>query len=432
MQFSNLETLTAIDYYAEHGYPWKLWDALRRDSPVHWYDTPDHAPFWAVTRHADILTVSRHPEVFSNTGRLRIFSRAEDELIREGLRAQATARGWDPDEPLDMIFMDDPRHRNFRLLTSRSFTPGNVATWTARMKELADEFASDFDTAMDRNESEGRPTDLVSEFAAKLPQAIICEMMGLPAGDWPDLLQWTNALVGAADADFLHPGEHPMLAAARATELMRDYFLTWIERGRANTDDVPGMVGKLIQSRVDDELLTEQQLQGYLTVLVAAGSETTRNALSGGVLALLENPDQLALLSRSPELMPSAVEEVLRWTSPVIQFARTALRDFELSGVRIRAGQDVGLFYPSANRDEEVFPDPYRFDVTRTPNHHLAFGHGSHFCLGANLARQELGVMLSTIVTRLPQLELAAPPKRVPHLHVGGIKTLYLRRARQS
>lgn len=223
-----------------------------------------------------------------------------------------------------------------------------------------------------------------------------------------------------------------MLAASRATELMRDYFLTWIERGRAKGDDVPGMVGKLSQSRVDDELLTEQQLQGYLTVLVAAGSETTRNAVSGGVLALLEHPEQLALLTRSPELMPSAVEEVLRWTSPVIQFARTALSDFELSGVRIRAGQDVGLFYPSANRDEEVFSDPYRFDVTRTPNHHLAFGHGSHFCLGANLARQELQVMLSALLPRLPQLELAEPPKRVAHLHVGGIKTLYLRRARQS
>jgi len=423
-----LEALTATRLYAEKGYPWRLWDEMRREQPIYWHGSDDYAPFWAITRHEDILTVSRHPQVFSNAGRLRIFSRLEDHLIREGMRARAASHGWDPDEPLDMVFMDDPRHRRFRSLTARAFTPGNLSGWYPRMRQLAEGFARDFETSVGRAQDPERGVDLVTEFSAKLPQAIICEMIGLPSEDWPRLLLWTNALVGAADREFLQPGEDMMLAAARAMESIREYFQDWIDRGPRNDETSGFLLDRLLTARVEGAALTEQQIQGYLALLLTAGSETTRNAFTGGVLALLEHPDQLDLLVDEPAHLETAVEEILRWTSPVIQFARTATSDFELSGVRIRTGEDVAMFYPSANRDEAVFEHPYRFDVTRSPNHHLAFGHGSHFCLGANLARLELRAMLAALLSLLPNLEIATEPQRVGHLHVAGIKALHVRR----
>ncbi|MBW2419161.1 MAG: cytochrome P450 [Deltaproteobacteria bacterium] len=419
--------ITSTRLYAERGYPWPAWDTLRREAPVYRYETPDHDPFWAVTRHADVLTVSRRSDVFVNSGRLRIFSKLEDHMMREGSRGRAAAFGWDVDEPLDMVFMDDPRHREFRSLTAPAFTPGVLRKLEDRMGALARQFAGELETELRADAEQGRATNLVTAFSTKLPQAIICEMLGLPGGDWPKLLQWTNALVGAADDEFLEPGEEPILAAARAVDLLRDYFLAWIEGCRRDGVAGHGLSTALLDGRVAGAALTEQQLQGYFTLILAAGSETARNAATGGVHALLEHPSELERLVRDPSLLGSAVEEILRWTSPVIQFARTAVTDFELSGVRIRAGEDVAMFYPSANRDEAVFPEPYRFDVARSPNYHLAFGHGAHFCLGSNLARQELRAMLAALLPLLPELELAGRPELVPHLHVGGIKKLLVR-----
>ena len=168
-------------------------------------------------------------------------------------------------------------------------------------------------------------------------------------------------------------------------------------------------------------------MQGYLLLLTAAGNETTRNATTGGVIALLENPDQRDLLCKHPELMNSAVEEILRWTSPVVQFARTVTEDIEIAGQKIRAGDTVGVFYPSANRDEDAFEDPYRFDVTRKPNHHLAFGHGAHFCMGSNLARVELRAAIRALLPILPEMELVDSGVRVPNLHVPGFSSLSVR-----
>jgi cholest-4-en-3-one 26-monooxygenase len=421
--------ITSTQLYGERGYPWQAWDTLRREAPVHWYEAEDYDPFWAISRYQDIVTVSRRPDVFVNSGRLRLFTKIEDELMEKGLRGRAISLGWNPDEPIDMVFMDDPRHRAFRLITSGSFTPGVLGGLGGRMESLARRFADELDSALRRDADTGVATDLVCEFSTKLPQAIICEMLGLPNDDWPRLLLWTNALVGAADAEFLEPGEDPFLAAGRGADALREYFLQWIERCRAEGVENRGLSTALLTGKVDGKLLDEQQLQGYFTLLLSAGSETTRNALSGGVHALLQHPDELGRLCREPKLLASAVEEILRWTSPVIQFARTATCDFELAGTTIRKGEDVGMFYPSANRDEAIFPDPYRFDVGRQPNHHLAFGHGAHFCLGANLARQELRAMLSALLPLLPDLELAGEPERVPHLHVGGVKRLLVRRA---
>ncbi len=427
-----LETLDihSTDLYVSRGYPWREWDLLRREAPVFWYEREDIAPFWAVTRHADVLTISKRADVFVNSRRLRLQTIEEDERQFASYRMRAEARGWDPDEPPDFIFMDDPRHRAFRLLTARRFTPAALRRLETHFDDLARKFADEFAEELSRSAAAGEATDFVRGFAQKLPLAAIGEMMGLPAGDWMRLKKLTNVLIGAPEPDFFHAGEDRIPGVIRAFQELTEYMIELARDRRRRGPGADDLSSLIVHSEIDGKPLTEQQLQGYLFVILAAGNETTQNAISGGVHALLEHPDQRELLCAHPELVVSAAEEILRWTSPVVQFARTAVEDFELSGTRIRAGEDVGMWYPSANRDEAVFPDPYRFDITRRPNHHLAFGgFGAHFCLGANLARWELRAALRALIPVLPRFESAGVPERVPNLHVSAIHRLPVRAA---
>ncbi len=415
--------------YVERGYPWQEWDLLRREAPVFWYEREDIAPFWAITRHEDILTVSKHADVFVNSQRLRLQTIREDEQQAATMKLRIEANGWDPDEPMDFIFMDDPRHRKFRTITARNFTPAALRTLEPHFESLSRKFSDEFAADLERAAHEGTACDFVRGFAQKLPLAAIGEMMGLPPGDWQRLKQLTNVMIGAPEPDFFEPGEDRNQGVARAFMEISAYMNRLIHDRRA-TGDAPDLSSQIVHGRLDGKPLTEQQLEGYLFVILAAGNETTQNAISGGVHALLEHPDQRDLLCANPELVTSAAEEILRWTSPVVQFARTATRDFELRGTTIRAGEDVGMWYPSANRDDEVFDDPYRFDITRDPNRHLAFGgYGAHFCLGANLARWELRSALRALIPVLPRMESAGPPERVPNLHVSAIHRMPVRAA---
>ncbi len=428
----SLETLDihSTDLYVSRGYPWREWDLLRREAPVFWYEREGIAPFWAITRHANILEISKRSEVFVNSRRLRLQRIEEDERQFGWTRIRAEARGWDPDEVPDFIFMDDPRHRNFRLLTARRFTPAALRKVERHFDDLSRKFADEFAAELTRAGESGETCDFVRGFAQKLPLAAIGEMLGLPAGDWLRLKQLTNVMIGAPEPGFFRRGEDRNVGVLRAVEEMTEYMIRLIHEHRARGADAGDLSNLIVHSEIDGKPLTEQQLQGYLFVILAAGNETTQNAISGGVNALLENPDQRDLLCSDPSLVNSAAEEILRWTSPVVQFARTAVEDFELSGTTIEAGQDVGMWYPSANRDEAVFEDPYRFDITRKPNHHLAFcGYGAHFCLGANLARWELRAALRGLVPILPRFEAAGPPERVPNLHVPAIHRLPVRAA---
>jgi len=423
----SLDTLDilSIDRYRDRGYPFAEWELLRREAPVFWYEREDIAPFYALTRHEDILTVSTHAEVFVNSQRLRLQTIEEDARQEWAMKARAEARGWDPDEPTDFILMDDPRHRNFRLLVAREFTPAALRKLEGHFETLARRFAGELDDELDRASNAGEAVDFVRAFAQKLPLSAIGEMMGLPPNDWMRLKQLTNVMIGAPEPEFFHDGEERYMGMIRAVEEMTEYMIGVIADRKRRGPGADDLSSLLVHSRLDGQPLTEQQLQGFLFVILAAGNETTQNAISGGVNALLQHRDQLDLLCSNPELVVSAAEEILRWTSPVIQFARTAVEDFELSGTKIEAGQDVGMFYPSANRDDRVFDDPYRFDITRNPNHHLAFGgYGAHFCLGANLARWELRSALRALLPVLPRLELAGDPGRVANLHVAAIHRL--------
>jgi cholest-4-en-3-one 26-monooxygenase len=432
LSLDNLD-IHSTDLYLTRGYPFEEWDLLRREAPVFWYEREGIDPFYAVTRHEDILTISKNSQIFVNSRRLRLQSLEDDERQRLSTKARIESRNWDPEEVSDFILMDDPRHRKFRLLTAKRFTPAALNKSKRHFEELAQGFAAEFAEELKTAGKRGDVTDFVKGFAEKLPLAAIGEMMGLPPDAWKRLKQLTNVMIGAPEKSFFEEGEDRNTGVWRAFEEMTNYMVGVIHDRQERGPDGDDLSTELVHSMIDGKHLTEQQLQGYLFVILAAGNETTQNAISGGVSALLENPEQRDLLCANPdneELIVSTAEEILRWTSPVLQFARTPVEDFELNGVQIKAGEDVGMWYPSANRDPEVFDRPYDFDITRNPNRHLAFGgYGAHFCLGANLARWELRAALRALIPVLPQMELETGPERCPNLHVSAIHRLAVRPA---
>jgi len=396
--------------YAAHGYPHPAWARLRREDPVHWVEHGVANPFWAVTKHADIVWLSRQPRQFLNQPRLAVFP----DFAEEGPRPSS-------EDPFarHLLNMDPPDHAAFRKLSAFRFTPRAVR----RLEASVDAITTDLLDAA-ATEGQAREGDFVELFAAKLPLIVLADLLGVPREDWEQMFRWTNQTIGSTDPEFSGDktaGE----AAEEGRNALFHYFWQLAEKRRESPRD--DIVSVLANAEIDGKPLPPLELLSYYFLLVVAGNETTRNALSGGLLALLENPAELEKLRKAPGLVEPAVEEIVRWTSPVIQFCRTATEDGELRGKKIRAGQNLCLFYPSANRDEEVFDDPFAFRVDRKPNPHLAFGIGEHFCLGANLARLELRVAFRHLVKRLEDVELAAPIERLRSSFVGGIKRVPIR-----
>ena len=430
LTLDNLD-ITTTALYVERGYPWEAWDLLRREAPVYWYERPGFEPFWAITKYHDIAFISRHPELFSNRQRLRLAELPPFSVDQEH-RDDADQR-YRPaeDEPPDLVFMDPPEHREYRSIVSKRFTPRAMEAIEEHLDEMSRNYVASFGRILaDRlRETQGEVTDFVHECAAKLPVATICEMADVPREDWDRVFHWTEVLVGAADPDYQEEGKDYRETARRNMHEWFDYMEGLIARRRDGGLEGNDLLSMLLRARFHDRELTSREVMSYIILLLAAGNETTRNSLTGGVHALLEHPEQLQRLVADPGLVDSAVEEILRWTSVVIQFARTASEDVEIRGQLVRKGETVGMWYPSANRDEEVFADPYTFDIARDPNDHFAFGgYGEHFCLGANLARWEMRTMLRELLPLLPSLELAGEPERLlGQLHVGGIKRLPVR-----
>ena len=417
-------TLENIDIHStsrlqEQGYPWEAWDLLRRDAPVYWYEREDIEPFWAVTRYDDVHFVGSNDRLFVNGGaRLRLASASDDREAKERSLRRAEVRGWDPNEVPDLVYMDKPRHTEFRNLAARSFTPRAMRALETHLASYATRFIDEFVELLDKNGE----ADLVEDFAVKLPLATICDIMGLPVDDWSRIHTWTGAFFESETEVMRLARNDESLDDLRFRLSMEFYEYCAATAARAKAAQDGSLTARVATGEVEGQPLTAQQVPGYLVLLIGAGNETTRNAIAGGVIALLQHPDQLALLCENPNLIDTATEEILRWVSPVIQFARTATDDVVLGGKRIRTGDTVGIFYPSANRDERAFDDPYRFDITRSPNYHQAFGHGAHFCLGANLARWELRAALRALIPVLPRLQLVGEPQRIGHLHVGIVK----------
>ena len=384
--------LTDARLYAGDPYPTYRW--LRANAPVYW-DAASNA--WALSRHADVEYASKNPGLFS---------------AAQGVLADSEAL-------VSIVSMDDPRHLRLRNLVNKGFTPRRVGLLAAKVRALADEI---LDRLAGRTEC-----DLVEEVAVPLPLYIIAEMLGIPREDFDRFHDWSNRLIGIS-GNYSDPVK--VAASVGAFTEYGTYLQTIFEaRRREPADDLTTILVQAQQAGMlsdDEEAMANDEIIMFMTLLLVAGNETTRNAISGGMLALMEHPEQRALLRACPELIDSAVEEILRYVTPIICFRRTATTDTELCGQRIRAGDRVLLLYQSANRDDAVFTDPDHFDITRDPNPHLAFGIGAHFCLGANLARLELRVMSEALVTRFPDMHVpsGSAAKRMASTLVRGIEHL--------
>ncbi|CAJ1582709.1 cytochrome P450 [[Mycobacterium] wendilense] len=395
---------------------WKFWSGdddfrdgafatLRREAPIKFFDEIEFEGYergpghWALTRYDDVHFASRHPDIFSSSPNI---------TIGDNMPEVAEYFG-------SMIVLDDPRHQRLRSIVSRAFTPKVVAKIEASVHDRARRLVSE----MIARNPDGN-ADLVAELAGPLPLQIICDMMGIPAEQHDQVFHWTNIILGFGDPDLTTDLNEfigvAMEIGAFAHELAE-------ARRREPRDD---LTSSLVHAEVDGERLTSAEVASFFILLVVAGNETTRNAISHGMLALSRYPEQRRIWwDDFAAVTPTAVEEVVRWASPVVYMRRTLTRDFELSGVPMRAGDKATLWYCSANRDEEKFDNPWRFDVRRDPNPHAGFGGGgAHFCLGANLARREIAVAFDELRRQIPDITVTGEPDRLLSAFIHGIKHL--------
>jgi cholest-4-en-3-one 26-monooxygenase len=396
----DVQNLVDPGSYALNGYPHELWTRLRREEPVAYFAPPGLEPFWAITKHADILEISRQPLRFSS---------------ERGITLMPAGAVMTPSEMV--VMLDPPRHAPVRRVANSRFTPRAVRGQQAEIEQIAVEI---LDSAVPAGTS--GELDFVGRIAAPFPLAVIAWVLGVPKEDWELLFRWTNEVIGKDDPEYRRPGETPGATRKRARGELRAYFGVLIEQRRSDPSD--DLVSELIGGEIDGAPLNEDQLVSYCELLVEAGNETTRNAISGGLLAFSEHPDEWERLGDRPDLMPDATEEILRWVSPISHFTRTATEDCEVRGTKIRSGQQVALYFASANRDEEVFEDPFGFRVDRRPNPHLAFGFGEHFCMGALLARVEVETMFRHLLARLDAFEVVGTVERLRSIVNGSIKHL--------
>jgi cytochrome P450 len=376
---------------------------LRDNAPVSWVDVPDYQPFWAVTKHADVMEIERANSVFTNSPRSVLMTLEAD--------AEQAAIGVST-----LIHMDDPQHRAVRAIGADWFRPKAMRALKERIDELAKRY-------VDRMLAVGPECDFVQEVAVNYPLYVIMSMLGMPESDFSRMLKYTQELFGNDDAEFQR-GATKAEQLGALLEMFEHFNALTAARRESPTQDLASAISN---ARIDGERLSDIDTVSYYLIIATAGHDTTSATISGGLQALIENPDQLQRLKDQPEFMPLATEEMIRWVTPVKEFMRTAREDTTIRGIPIAEGESVLLSYPSANRDEEVFDEPFGFDVGRDPNKHVAFGYGVHFCLGAALARMEVNSFFSELVPRLQSIELAGDPQHIATIFVGGLKHLPIR-----
>jgi cytochrome P450 len=383
--------------------PHPVFKRLRAEDPIHWTTGRIQRGFWSITRYEDALTVYRDPTTFSSQRySMALPSNPEaEQMLTPEMRGCGQM----------MIATDPPRHNVMR----RQFNHGLLPRAVARLESSGRRIVSEVIDAV----AERGQCDFVVDVAARLPMAMICEMMAIPHSDWESMFNWANMVIGAEDPEYQVGGSGNQTSMEGGMQIFM-YCLNLAKYRRDNPgQDLLSAIGA---AKLDGALLNDMEIGHNAVLFVLGGLETTRNALSGGVLELMRNPDQWQRLAHNPALMPTAIEEILRWTSPITHIMRTATRDFEWRGRKIRDDDWIAIWNPSANRDEEVFPDPHRFDITRTPNYHIAFGQGEHYCIGSHLARLELRLMLEEVMRRMPNLTLAGEIERLSSIQIAGIK----------
>ena len=389
---------------------WFTW--LRHNAPVFHHPEPDGGPgFWVLTRYDDVVEVGRDGVTYSSEQSRGGVVALEDTEAAADISAQGRM----------MLTMDAPDHTRYRSLVNRGFTPRMINALSTHIREMVTKI---LDPALEK-----RDCDFVTDVAAELPLQVIAEMLGVPYEDRHKLFEWSNRMIGSKDPEYAVSQEMVMNAATEmymySNELAR-------KRREDPRDDI---VTNLLKADADGDVLSEMDFNVFFLLLAVAGNETTRNAMSHGMNALIDHPAQFAMLSANPAMVPAATEEILRWASPVMYFRRNVTKDTVIRGQQIKAGDKVSIWYVSANRDEEVFDDPFTFDIRRSPNEHVGFGGGGpHHCLGANLARMEIRVLLEEMARRMPNLELDGEVQPLRSNFIGGIKHMpvtFLKGARE-
>ena len=399
--------LTDLGMFAG-GIPHDAFARLRREAPVAWHPEAHGSGFWSVTRHADVVQVNRDATAMSSA--------------RFGNMIFDSPEMVTSDESRMLIHMDPPQHTRYRLLVNRGFTPRMVAGLEEYMRGVV---GRTLDRLADRNE-----VDFVEDVAAELPLQVIAHLMGVDDSDRPRLFELSNRLIGFDDPEYGN-AEGDMSSTHQAGFEMYEIANRLGKEKRAALDagERPGdIVSALLEAEVDGERLSELEYDMFFLLLTVAGNETTRTAVAQGMLAFIDNPEQWERLRDDRSLMPTAVDEILRYSTPIMNFRRTAMGDGEIGGQPVKDGDKVVIWYASANFDDEVFEDPLRFDVARAPNEHVTFGGGGpHFCLGANLARLELRVMFEGLLDRFPLPQLAGPVERLHSNFNHGLKRMPVR-----
>ena len=391
--------LTDLDTFVR-GVPHDQFDLLRAEAPVYFHPEDNAAGFWCITRHDDLHKVSHEWEVFSSEWGITLHEAETTEQLEQ--------------QRMMMLMMDPPRHTRLRLLVNKGFTPRMVERLHDRVREVTRDIVEGIAA---RGEC-----DFVVDAAAELPLQVIADLMGVPQEDRHKIFDWSNRMIGGEDP------EYGLSEEDRAMASMELYAYSSELAAQRRIDPHQDLISLLTQAEVEGEVLSDLEIDLFFLLLSVAGNETTRNLISHGIIALHENPDQLAKLRADHELMGSAIDEMLRWGTPVMNFRRTATHDTELGGQQIKEGDKVVFWHISANRDETVFDDPFTFDITRSPNEHMAFGSGGpHYCLGANLAKMEIRVMFEELLNRFPEFEITGDCPRLRSSFINGIKHIPLR-----
>jgi cytochrome P450 len=382
---------------------------LRANNPVAWVDNRPYRPFWAITKHADIMAIERDNELFISEPRPLLATAAADDMQKAQVEAGMGLR--------TLIHIDDPHHRKVRAIGADWFRPKAMRDLKVRVDELAKRY-------VDKMRDVGPECDFVTEIAVNFPLYVIMSLLGLPESDFGRMHALTQEMFGGDDDEYKRDGG----SLEDQLAVLLDFF-TYFSNLTASRREHPteDLASAIANGNIDGEPLSDVDTASYYVIVASAGHDTTKDAISGGLHALIQNPGELDRLRSDPALMGTAVEEMIRWSTPVKEFMRTATADTTVRGVDIAKGESVYLAYVSGNRDEEVFDEPFRFDVSRDPNKHVAFGYGVHFCLGAALARMEMNSLFTELIPRLDSIELAGEPELSATTFVGGLKHLPIR-----
>ena len=406
----NKEDFKKIAYpetYADEKELHDIFTFMRREDPVSWVEPDQFRPFWAITKHEDIIEIEKQNELFINDPRTTLMDIPTEDAIKE-------FTGGSHLLVRSLVHMDNPDHQLYRSLTQKWFAPPNLESLKKDIRNIAKEYVN-------KMVDHGNECDFAKDVAIFYPLRVIMSILGVPKEDEPRMLRLTQELFGGRDEDMIRDESETSSESNTITDFF-EYFNALTEDRRKNpTNDVSSVIAN---AKINDEQLGHLEAMSYYIIIATAGHDTTSSSTAGGILALIENPDQLSKLKNNPSLMTSAVEETIRWVTPVKNFFRTATQNYYLKDREIKKDDSILLCYPSGNRDEEIFDDPFKFKVDRSPNRHLAFGHGAHLCLGKYLAKIEMEIFYEELFKKIDNIQLNGEPEWVKASFVSGLKSL--------